>query len=101
VSLACEDGHRVILQQTVQSLAKEIIAMSANPRSIDLSTFVAEHLERTEPALLGSMLSSFIQALISLEADALCGAPYGDRALERTNCQTDTGPGISTLGPAR
>jgi putative transposase len=59
--------------------------MTVNPHSIDLSTFVAEHLKRAEPDLLRSMLSSFIQALMSAEADAVCGAPYGARSAERTN----------------
>ena len=58
--------------------------MTVNPHSIDLSAFVAEHLERAEPDLLRSMLSSFIQALMSAEADAVCGAPHG-HAVERTN----------------
>ena len=59
--------------------------MTANPHSIDLSAFVAEHLECAEPDLLRSMLSSFIQALLSAEADAVCGAPYGVRSAVRTN----------------
>jgi putative transposase len=52
--------------------------MTANPNSIDLSRFMAEHLERAEPDLLRSMLHSFIQALMSAEADAVCGAGYGE-----------------------
>ena len=59
--------------------------MTANPQIMDLSTFVAEHLERAEPDLLRSMLSSFVQALMSAEADAVCGASYGTRSAERTN----------------
>ena len=59
--------------------------MTANPHSIDLSAFVAEHLEHAEPDVLRSMLSSFIQALMSAEADAVCGAGYGVRSAERTN----------------
>ena len=59
--------------------------MTANPHSIDLSTFVAEHLEQAEPDLLRSMLSSFVKALMSAEADAVCSAPYGTRTPERTN----------------
>jgi putative transposase len=59
--------------------------MTANPHSIDLSALVAEHLQRAEPDLLRSMLSSFIQALMSAEADAVCGAAYGVRSAERTN----------------
>lgn len=48
--------------------------MTANPNSIDLSTFVAEHLERAEPDLLRSMLITFVDALMGAEADAICGA---------------------------
>jgi putative transposase len=59
--------------------------MTANPHSMDLSRFVAEHLERAEPDLLRSMLSSFIQALMSAEADAICGTSYGVRSDQRTN----------------
>jgi len=59
--------------------------MTVNPHSIDLSTFVAEHLQRAEPDLLRSMLSSFVQGLMSAEADAICGAPYGTRSSERAN----------------
>ena len=59
--------------------------MTADPHSIDLSALVTEHLERAEPDLLRSMLHSFIQALLSAEADAVCGAAYGVRSVERTN----------------
>ena len=59
--------------------------MTAKPHSIDLSALVTEHLERAEPDLLRSMLHSFIQALMSAEADAVCGAAYGVRSVERTN----------------
>ena len=58
--------------------------MTANPHSIDLSAFVAEHLERAESDLLRSLLSSFVQALMSAEGDALCGTAYGARSAERT-----------------
>ena len=45
--------------------------MTADPKSIDLPSFVAEHLERAEPDLLRSMLKTFVEALMSTEADAL------------------------------
>jgi hypothetical protein len=69
-----EGGHRVILRRTPSSGEGEITTMTANSHSIDLSALVAEHLERAEPDLLRSMLRSFIQALMSAEADAVCGA---------------------------
>ncbi len=59
--------------------------MTANPNSIDLSTFICEHLERAEPDLLRSMLKTFAEALMGAEADAICGAPYGLRSQERVN----------------
>jgi hypothetical protein len=46
---------------------------------------MTEHLQRAEPDLLRSMLSTFVQALMSAEADAICGAGYGERSPERTN----------------
>jgi len=69
--------------------------MTVDPNSIDLPAFMAEshrgrtrrsrHLQRAEPDLLRSMLSKFVQALMSAEADAICGAPYGERSPERVN----------------
>jgi putative transposase len=59
--------------------------MTANPHSIDLSAFLAEHLEHAEPDVLRWLLSSFIQALMSAEAEAICGAGYGVRSSERAN----------------
>ena len=58
--------------------------MTVDPNSIDLPAFIAEHLQRAEPDLLRSMLSTFVQALMSAEADAICGAGYGGRRPERT-----------------
>ncbi len=59
--------------------------MTVDPNSIDLPAFMAEHLASAEPDLLRSMLSTFVQALMSAEADAICGAGYGERSAERTN----------------
>jgi putative transposase len=75
----------VILQKTCESTTEGVTTMTVDPNSIDLPAFMAEHLQRAEPDLLRSMLSSFVQALMSAEADAICGAPYGERSPERTN----------------
>ena len=56
--------------------------MTANPHSIDLSAFVAEHLEHAEPDVLHWLLSSFIQALMSAEAGSAAGAGGCARRLE-------------------
>ena len=65
--------------------------MTANP-SIDPARFLAEHLERADPDLLRSMLATFVDALMSAEADAVCGAPYGSRSGERTNTRNGYRP---------
>jgi putative transposase len=58
--------------------------MTATP-SIDLSGWLSEQLTEASPDLLRAMLSTFVQALMGAEADAVCGAEYGVRSEERTN----------------
>src|SRR3984957_18030781 len=58
--------------------------MTAGP-SIDMSGWLHEHLEQASPDLLREMVRSFAQALMSAEADVVCGAAYGERSDERTN----------------
>ena len=58
--------------------------MTAVP-SIDPAHFLHEQLAQASPDLLRSMLTTFINTLMSAEADAVCGAEYGARSSERTN----------------
>jgi len=58
--------------------------MTAVP-SIDMSGWLHEQLEQASPDLLRGMVRSFAQALMSADADAVCGASYGERTQERTN----------------
>ena len=53
--------------------------------SIDPAQFLHEQLASASPDLLREMLSTFIAALMGAEADAVCGAGYGERSEERTN----------------
>jgi putative transposase len=55
------------------------------PSSIDPAHFLHEQLAQASPDLLRQMLTTFINALMSAEADAVCGAEYGTRSAERTN----------------
>src|SRR5213595_379005 len=55
------------------------------PSSIDPARFLHDQLASASPDLLRSMLATFINALMSAEADALCGAPYGTPSPERVN----------------
>jgi putative transposase len=59
-------------------------AMTA-PSSIDPAHFLHEQLAQASPDLLRQMLTTFINTLMSAEADAVCGAEYGARSAERTN----------------
>lgn len=55
------------------------------PSSIDPARFLHEHLASASPDLLRQMLTTFINALMSAEADAVCGAGYGETTPERVN----------------
>ena len=52
---------------------------------IDWPAVLAERLTTTHPDVLRELLATFIQTLMGAEADALCGAAYGERSTERTN----------------
>ncbi len=53
--------------------------------TLDPVMWLRKHLEQADTDLLREMVRTFIQALMSAEADALCGAPYGERSEERCN----------------
>jgi putative transposase len=52
---------------------------------IDPSKLLSDQLAEASPDLLRNLMSTFIQALMSGEADAACGAGYGERSDERVN----------------
>ena len=58
--------------------------MAAGP-SIDVSGWLEEQLAQASPDLLRAMVTTFAEALMGAEADAVCGAGYGERSAERTN----------------
>ncbi len=53
--------------------------------SIDPQEFLHEHLAQASPDLMRDMLQMFVNALLSGQADNVCGADYGSRVEERTN----------------
>jgi putative transposase len=57
----------------------------ADITSVDLARRAGENLEQASPDLLRAMVQTFAQALMGAEADALCGAPYGQVSGERVN----------------
>ena len=58
--------------------------MTAGP-SIDPARFLHEELAQASPDLMRELLGTFINALLSAQADSVCGAEYGTRSEERTN----------------
>src|SRR3954469_17724491 len=62
------------------------------PSSIDPTRFLHEQLAQASPDLLRQMLTTFINTLMSAEADAVCGAGYGERSAERTNSRNGYRP---------
>ena len=58
--------------------------MTAAP-SIDPEQFLHEQLAQASPDLMRQMLETFINALLSGQADSVCGAEYGTRDPERSN----------------
>src|SRR3954468_17966515 len=53
--------------------------------SVNAAGLVREPLESASPDVLRAMVKTFAEALMSAEADAVCGAPYGERSEDRSN----------------
>src|SRR5215207_11431218 len=79
------EGHRVILRETRQSHSSKGINAMTPAHDIDLPTVLAERLTTCHPDVLRELLATFIHTLMGAEADALCGAGYGQRSTGRTN----------------
>src|SRR5256714_388540 len=52
---------------------------------MDVSSWLRKQLEETSPDLLRAVVKDFAEALMSVDADAVCGADYGERSPERVN----------------
>src|SRR2546428_2371060 len=52
---------------------------------MDVSEWLRKQLEQVQPDLLRAMVKEFAETLMGAEADALCGAGYGERSPERIN----------------
>jgi putative transposase len=75
----------VILRETVQSHSSKGIDATTTAHDIELPTVLAERLSTTHPDVLRELIAMFIRTLMGAEADALCGAGYGERSDARTN----------------
>src|SRR3954471_16948382 len=52
---------------------------------MDVTDWLCKQLEDAHPDLLRVMVKDFAEALMSADADVLCGATYGERSPERVN----------------
>jgi len=52
---------------------------------MDVTGWLRKQLEEAHPDLLRVMVKDFAEALMSADADAVCGAGYGERSPERVN----------------
>lgn len=59
--------------------------MTVTPSSIDLRGLLEEQLLQASPDLIRDLLQMFINTLLSAEADAVCGAEYGQSSDARQN----------------
>ena len=62
----------------------EPTTVTVNP-SIDPARFLHDELAQASPDLLRELMGSFINTLLSAQADSVCGADYGTRDPDRTN----------------
>jgi len=53
--------------------------------SMDVVAWLRNQLQEANPDLLREMVGTFAESLMSAEADALCGAAYGERSPDRVN----------------
>jgi transposase-like protein len=53
--------------------------------TMDMSGWLRKQLEEASPDLLRAMVKDLAEALMSADADAVCGAGYGERSPERIN----------------
>jgi hypothetical protein len=77
----------VLIFRTEVQLIEGTESTMAGITSVDLARAAGEHLESASPDLVRAMLQTFAEALMGAEADAACGAPYGEVSAERVNCR--------------
>ena len=58
--------------------------MTVDP-SIDPARLLEEQLAQASPDLLRELMQTFLNTLMSAQADSVCGATYGTSSPERTN----------------
>jgi putative transposase len=62
------------------------------PQEYGPAQFLREQVDTAGPDVLRALVKTFADALMSAEADAICGAPYGVRSEERVNSRNGYRP---------
>jgi transposase-like protein len=65
--------------------------MASRP-SIDPAQWLPEQLASASPDVLRALVKTFAEALMGADADAICGASYGERSPERVNSRNGYRP---------
>ena len=71
---------------------------------MDLVALVRSHLEEQSPDVLRALVKTFAEAVMSAEAQVLCGAEYGEVSPERLNSRNGYRTrefNSSLVGPSR
>jgi putative transposase len=63
----------------------ERITTMAAPHSVDPAAMLEQQLQGASPDLLREMIATFANAMMSAQADQVCGAAWGERSDTRTN----------------
>ena len=71
------------------------------PTNMDALEWLRKHLEEDGSDVLREMVKTFAEVLMSAEADALCGAGYGERSPGRVTKRNGYRPATSTPGLGR
>jgi Transposase, Mutator family len=90
----------VLILRNEDQLIEGTESTMADNTSVDLARVTGDHPVAASPDLLRAMVQAFAEALMGAEADALCGAPYGQHSDERVNYRNGTGSGGGTPGRA-
>ena len=71
------------------------------PDTVDALDWLRKHLEGDGNDLIREMVQAFAERLMAAEADAMCGAGYGERSAERVNSRNGYRHRELDTGPAR
>src|SRR6266536_3586139 len=74
--------HRVILARSCRTSARRSTVVE---HTMDAASWLRKQLEEAHPDLLRAMVKEMAEALMSADADAVCGADYGERSPARVN----------------